>query len=71
MNNLDALKDAFDPFSKNCSICNTDHPKEDDDNEFWVRGFIGILPVAFCEICYTGVVNMVLQLEGELPEEEQ
>ena len=44
-----------------CSICDCIYTKE----EGGVEGDFGILPVQFCPPCYTSIVDMVHQLEGD------
>jgi|TARA_B100001094_G_scaffold9709_1_gene8679 rubredoxin len=44
-----------------CSICNVVYTKE----EGGVEGDFGILPVQFCPTCYSSMVDMVQQLEGD------
>ena len=43
-----------------CNICQTDFT----DDEGGMLGYIGILPVAFCPFCYSGICDMVEQLDG-------
>ena len=43
-----------------CSVCQTDFT----DDEGGMLGYIGILPVAFCPFCYSGICDMVEQLDG-------
>jgi hypothetical protein len=42
-----------------CSICQCDFT----DDEGGIQGYIGILPVAFCPTCYSGMCDMVEQLD--------
>ena len=44
-----------------CTICDYIYTKE----EGGVEGDFGILPVQFCPTCYTSMVDMVHQLEGD------
>jgi hypothetical protein len=44
-----------------CSLCSTAYA----DGEQWVVGFIGVMPLALCEICYNGMVDMVMTLQKE------
>lgn len=44
-----------------CSVCESEF---DLESEGGVQGYFGILPMAFCPTCYSGCVDMVLQLEG-------
>jgi len=41
-----------------CSVCEIDF----SDDEGGMLGYIGIIPVAFCPICYAGICDMVEQL---------
>ena len=41
-----------------CSVCQTDFT----DDEGGMLGYIGTLPVAFCPFCYSGICDMVEQL---------
>lgn len=41
-----------------CSVCQCDFT----DDEGGIQGYIGILPVAFCPTCYSGICDMVEQL---------
>jgi len=43
-----------------CSICQCDFT----DDEGGIQGYIGIIPVAFCPTCYSGICDMVEQLDG-------
>lgn len=43
-----------------CSVCQCDFT----DDEGGIQGYIGILPVAFCPTCYSGICDMVEQLDG-------
>lgn len=40
-----------------CSVCNC----EIEEGEYMTKGFIGILPVTFCDTCSVGIVDMVLE----------
>lgn len=42
-----------------CTICQCDFT----DDEGGVQGYLGILPVAFCPFCFSGLCNMVGQLD--------
>ena len=44
-----------------CTICDCIYTRE----EGGVEGDFGILPVQFCPTCYTSIVDMVHQLEGD------
>ncbi len=54
--------DGFDHVGTDhkCSICQCDFT----DDEGGIQGYIGILPVAFCPTCYSGICDMVEQLDG-------
>jgi len=43
-----------------CSVCEIDF----SDDEGGMVGYIGIIPVAFCPTCYSGICDMVEQLDG-------
>ena len=43
-----------------CSVCQCDFT----DDEGGIQGYIGIIPVAFCPTCYSGICDMVEQLDG-------
>ena len=43
-----------------CSVCEIDFA----DDEGGMLGYIGIIPVAFCPTCYSGICDMVGQLDG-------
>ena len=42
-----------------CTICQCDFT----DDEGGVQGYLGILPVAFCPFCLSGLFNMIGQLD--------
>jgi len=44
----------------NCSICDVEIEEENGD----IIGNFGILPVAFCVWCYSGLTDMVFKLNG-------
>ncbi len=41
-----------------CSVCSCDFT----DDEGGIQGYIGIIPVAFCPTCYSGICDMVEQM---------
>tara|TARA_B100000989_G_scaffold52915_1_gene35375 strand:+ start:1532 stop:1726 length:195 start_codon:yes stop_codon:yes gene_type:complete len=43
---------------KECTVCSCDL---DEDREIVVRGYFGILPVAFCGTCYSCMIDMADQ----------
>ena len=45
----------------NCSICSNDY----DSDRGGVQGYFGIMPVTFCEWCYSSIVDMVSQMDLE------
>ena len=51
--------------AKKCTICESEL---DDEAEMVIRGYIGIIPVAFCCTCGTGIFDMADQRE-EIMEE--
>jgi hypothetical protein len=42
-----------------CNVCQCDFT----DDEGGVQGYLGILPVAFCPFCFSGLCGMVWQLD--------
>ena len=44
-----------------CSVCQCDFT----DDEGGIQGYIGIIPVAFCPTCHSGITDMVEQLTEE------
>lgn len=42
-----------------CTICQCDFT----DDEGGVQGYLGILPVAFCPFCFSGLCSMIWQLD--------
>lgn len=60
--------DALNPIGKNCNICNASYDVADEEN--WIHGYIGMIPVALCVVCYNGLVEMVYTLEEDYPEDE-
>lgn len=67
------LEDQLSPFGKPCTVCGTENTdgKEDGDGLYWVYGYIGILPITLCGICYNGVVQMVRTLEGDYEDDAE
>jgi len=57
--------DAMD--AKECTICESEL---DDEVEIVTRGYIGIIPVAFCCTCRTGIFDMADQREEIMSEWE-
>jgi len=53
--------DGFDHVGTDhvCNVCQCDFT----DAEGGIQGYIGILPVAFCPTCYSGITDMVSQLD--------
>lgn len=45
---------------KKCTICSCDL-----DDECPVRGYFGILPVAFCSFCYSCIIDFVDELKKD------
>ena len=55
-----------------CNVCQCDFT----DDEGGIQGYLGILPVAFCPTCFSGLCDMVEQLndrewEGLTDEEKK
>jgi len=52
-------KQEEDPFKPKdtCSICSSEY----DEDAGGVQGYFGILPVTFCEWCYSSIYDMVSQ----------
>lgn len=48
------------PYEMDCCVCDM----VQTDKDIFILGYIGILPVAFCENCYQGIVSMVDLLEN-------
>tara|TARA_Y100001935_G_scaffold158574_1_gene130518 strand:+ start:112 stop:291 length:180 start_codon:yes stop_codon:yes gene_type:complete len=48
-----------DPFKPRdtCSICDSEY----DEDAGGVQGYFGILPVTFCEWCYSSMYDMIAQ----------
>lgn len=65
---MTTLQEIFSPFKKDCNICNA--PYEPNDDENWIHGFVGVIPVTLCSTCYDGMVQMVCMLEDEFEEDE-
>ena len=42
-----------------CTICQCDFT----DDEGGIQGYLGILPVAFCPFCFSGIFTMVHQMD--------
>jgi len=51
-----------------CSVC---HGEFDIELEGGIDGYLGILPVAFCSMCYSGLDEFFTQLHGCHVEEEE
>lgn len=43
----------------NCSICTM---KPDSDDADWFKGYIGIMGVTFCDVCFEGIVELITEL---------
>tara|TARA_R110002020_G_scaffold475929_1_gene714592 strand:- start:1489 stop:1668 length:180 start_codon:yes stop_codon:yes gene_type:complete len=44
-----------------CSICDSKYDKDAGGTQ----GYFGIMPVTFCERCYSSIVDMVSQMDLE------
>ena len=53
---------------KECTICST---PLNDEEELVVRGYFGILPVAFCSNCYSSIMDMAEQDSPMIEELEE
>jgi hypothetical protein len=49
----------------NCSIC-TMYPSANDED--WFKGYIGIMGVTFCDVCFNGIIELITEL---LPPQER
>lgn len=49
-------KSAFDP-KVECSICGSSY----DQDSGGIQGHFGIIPVTFCEWCYSSIYDMISQ----------
>ena len=45
-----------------CSIC---HCEFDIESEGGIQGYIGIIPFSLCSMCYSGLMDMYDQLNGD------
>tara|TARA_R100000951_G_scaffold88626_1_gene76682 strand:+ start:41 stop:286 length:246 start_codon:yes stop_codon:yes gene_type:complete len=50
-----------------CSICECDF---DMESEGGVQGYLGIIPFSLCPMCYSGLMDMYDQLNGDLDDNE-
>ena len=59
---MERAADAEDP---NCNMdeCSTCGAPIDED-QVDIRGYFGILPMAFCAWCYSSLTDMVIQMNG-------
>ena len=55
---LNAFGPAISGSYNNCSICDSDY----DPDRGGIQGHFGIMPVTFCEWCYSSIMSMA---EGE------
>ena len=53
--------------SDTCSICNSDY----DEDCGGVQGYFGIMPITFCEWCYSSIIDMAKYHMGLTEEEEE
>ena len=56
------IHDSFEPKDK-CSICDSKY----DEDAGGIQGHFGMIPVTFCEWCYSSLVDMVEQLADPEP----
>ena len=52
------MAEAFSP-SNDCSICSSS--VEEDEG---IKGYFGILPVSFCDWCYSSLTDMIIKMNG-------
>jgi len=52
---------GLEPDNK-CSIC---HCEFDMESEGGIQGYIGIIPFSLCPMCYSGLMDMYEQLNGD------
>ena len=45
-----------------CNIC---HCEFDIESEGGIQGYIGIIPFSLCSMCYSGLMDMYDQLNGD------
>lgn len=50
-----------------CSICSCEF---DIEAEGGIQGYIGVIPFSLCSMCYSGLMDMYDQLNGDLNEHE-
>lgn len=50
-----------------CNICHCDF---DIETEGGIQGYLGILPFSLCPMCFSGLMDMYDQLNGDLDEYE-
>jgi len=50
-----------------CKICDCDF---DIELEGGIQGYIGIIPFSLCPMCYSGLMDMYEQLNGDFDEYE-
>ena len=46
-----------------CNICHCDF---DIESEGGIQGYIGIIPFSLCPMCFSGLMDMYDQLNGDL-----
>lgn len=52
----------------NCNICQCEF---DIESEGGVQGYLGIIPFSLCPMCYSGLMDMYDQLNGEGDDDDQ
>ena len=50
------MNDPLNPHGKPCALCSIEYAEE----EWGMLGYIGILPLSLCILCYTGIYSMVI-----------
>lgn len=56
----------MDPDNK-CNIC---HCEFDIETEGGIQGYLGIIPFSLCPMCYSGMMDMYDQLNGDFDDNE-
>lgn len=51
-----------------CNICSCEF---DIESEGGIQGYLGILPFSLCPMCFSGLMDMYDQLNGDLEYDEE
>ena len=57
---------GLEPDNK-CSIC---HCEFDMESEGGIQGYIGIIPFSLCPMCFSGMMDMYDQINGDFNDNE-